>query len=73
MRRIHLRDSTYQALRGLALSAFRQTAERQPDGSWLVPLADDTCERLAAERLPGGSANDVIARVIHLIGGGRPS
>jgi hypothetical protein len=71
MRRIHLRDGTYQALRGLALGAFRQTAERQPDGSWLVPLADDTWDRLAAQRLPGESDDDVVARVIHLTKGGR--
>jgi hypothetical protein len=73
MHRIHLRDSTYPALRGLAVGSFRQTAERQPDGSWLVPIADETWSRLAAQRLPGESDDDVVARVIHLTGGGRLS
>jgi hypothetical protein len=73
MPRIRLRDSTYQALRALARGVFRQTAERQPDGSWLVPLADDTWDRLAAQRLPGESDDDVVARVIHVTGGGRLS
>jgi hypothetical protein len=71
MRHIRLRDTTYQALRGLALGAFRQTAERQPDGYWLVPIADDTWDRLAAQRPPGESDDDAVARVIHITGGGR--
>jgi hypothetical protein len=44
---------------------FRSTATRQPDGMWLVPVEDDTYERLDAHRLAGESDEDTVQRLIH--------
>lgn len=46
MRTIRVSDVTYRAIAELALLPFRSTATRQPDGTWLVPVEDDTYERL---------------------------
>lgn len=32
---------------------------------WLVPVEDDTYERLEAHRLPGESDEDTVQRLIH--------
>jgi hypothetical protein len=73
MRRIRLRDATYQALRAVAIGEFRSTGERLPDGGWLVPIDEQVWARIQAIRMGEESDDDVVARVIHLTGGGRLS
>ena len=70
MRRILLRDATYQALRAVAIGAFQSTGQRQPDGSWLVPVDEEVWARIQAIRMAGESDDDVVARVIHTRRGG---
>ncbi|MBK8909468.1 MAG: hypothetical protein IPM60_16820 [Rhodospirillales bacterium] len=65
MKRIRISDSTYRAIAEAALLPFRSTGKRQPDGTWLVPIEDDTYERLRSHRLPGETDDDTIARMIH--------
>jgi hypothetical protein len=65
MRTIRVSDVTYRAIAELALLPFRSTATRQPDGMWLVPVEDDTYERLEAHRLLGESDDDTVQRLIH--------
>jgi predicted CopG family antitoxin len=65
MRTIRVSDATYRAIAALALLPFRSTATRQPDGTWLVPIEDDTYKRLGAHRLPGESDEDTVQRLIH--------
>jgi hypothetical protein len=70
---IRLTDATYTALARLAIGTFRQTGQRQADGTWLVPIEQDTWDALQAKRLPGETDEDVIQRVIHHHLGRRPS
>ena len=70
---IRLSDATYRDLADLAILPFASTGVRQPDGSWLVPLEDDTMERLQQQRLPGETDDDLVARVIRIYRGQRPS
>lgn len=65
MRTIRVSDATYRAIAALALLPFRSTAMRQPDGTSLVPIEDNTYERLEAHRLPGESDEDTVQRLIH--------
>ncbi len=65
MKTIRLSEATMRALANLAILPFRQTAIRQPDGSYLAPIDDDVRQRLQAIRLPGESDEDTIQRVIH--------
>jgi hypothetical protein len=51
MKTIHVSDATYREIIGLAALPFRHTGTRQPDGSWLIPIDDDTGERLERMRL----------------------
>ena len=70
---IRMSDATYTALASLAIGRFRPTGQRQADGTWLVPIEQDTWDALQAKRLPGETDEDVIQRVIHHHLGRRPS
>lgn len=65
MKTIRVSDATHRAILDCAILPVRPTATRQPDGSWLVPLEDDTWEALQQQRLPGESDDDAIQRIIH--------
>jgi len=65
MKAIRVSDVTHRAILDCAILPIRHTATRQPDGSWLVPLEDDTWEALQQQRLPGESNDDAIQRLIH--------
>ena len=65
MNTIKVSDATYRAIAEAALLPFRSTATRQPDGTWMVPIEDDTYERLEAHRLPGENDDDTVQRLIH--------
>lgn len=65
MKTIRVSDATYRAIAEEAILPFRPTGARQSDGTWLVPVEDDTYERLLEHRLPGESDDDTIARIIH--------
>lgn len=71
-RTIRVSDATYRAIAEEAILPFRSTATRQPDGSWLVPVSDDTWERLRSERLPGETDDDTVMRVIRRYRGQKP-
>lgn len=64
MKTMSMSDATYRAVAELATLPFRWTGARQPDGSWLVPVEDDTYERLQQHRLPGESDDDLVQRLI---------
>jgi|UPI00035DA427 hypothetical protein len=70
---IRMTDATYTALARLAIGTFRPTGQRQADGTWLVPIEQDTWDALQAKRLPGETDEDVIQRAIHQHLGRRPS
>jgi hypothetical protein len=73
MKMIKISDATHWAIADCATLSFRATAKRQSDGSWLVPLDDDTVERLHRARLPGESDDDTIMRMIRCYRSHRPS
>lgn len=64
MKTIRISDATYRALAKEAILPFRSTGTRQADGAWLVPVEDDTYERLQQHRLPDESDDDLIQRII---------
>jgi predicted CopG family antitoxin len=64
MKTIKVSDATYRAIADEAILPFRSTATRAPDGGWLVPVADDTWERLRSQQHPGESDDDTIMRLI---------
>ena len=67
---IRLSDATY---RDLAILPFTSTGVRQPDGTWLVPLEDDTMESLQQKRLPGETDDMLVGRLVRAWRGQRPS
>ncbi|MFN4282349.1 MAG: hypothetical protein ACK4NA_06895 [Alphaproteobacteria bacterium] len=72
-RSITVSDTTYRAIAEEAILPFRSTATRQQDGRWLVPVADDTWERLQQHRLPGETDDDVVMRLISQYRGDKPN
>lgn len=70
---IRLSDATYRDLADLAILPFAGTGIRQSDGSWLVPLDDETLERLRQNRLAGETDDDLVSRLIRFHRGQRPS
>ena len=73
MKVIRVSDATWRMIAEMAILPFGSTATRQPDGTWLVPVQDDTWERLEQHRLPGESDDDVLARVLRAARGDKPS
>jgi hypothetical protein len=64
MKTIKVSGATHRAVVDAAILPFRSTGQRQPDGTWLVPIEDDTWEALERQRLPGESDDDAIQRLI---------
>lgn len=64
MKIVNMSDATYRAVAELATLPFRWTGARQPDGSWLVPVEDETYDRLQRHRLPGESDDDLLQRLM---------
>jgi hypothetical protein len=73
MKTIHVSDATYRAIAEEAILPFRSTATRQADGSWLVPIADDTWDALQKKRLPDESDDDTVLRIIRRHRGQKPN
>jgi predicted CopG family antitoxin len=73
MKTINVSDATYRAIAEAAILPFRSTATRQPGGSWLVPIADDTWDALQKERLPDESDDDAVLRLIRRHRGQKPN
>ena len=70
---IRLSDTTYRDLADLAILPFASTGVHQPDGTWLVPLEDETSDRLEQHRLPGETDDMLVGRLIRDWRGQRPS
>jgi hypothetical protein len=73
MKLMRVSDATWRMVAEIAILPFRSTGTRQPDGSWLVQIEDDTWERLEQHRLPGESDDDVLAHVLRAARGQKPS
>ena len=73
MKTIVMSDATYRALAEFAILPFRSTGTRQTDGTWLVPIEDDTWEELRRQQLPSESDDDTIVRLIRRHRGQKPS
>ena len=73
MKTIRVSDATYREIVALAMLPFQHTGSRQPDGSWLVPIEDDTSARLERMRLPGESDDDLVTRALRAYRGQQPS
>ena len=70
---IKVSDATYRAIADAAILPFHSTATRGPDGGWLIPIADETWERLQHHQLPGETDDDTIMRVIRRNLGSMPN
>lgn len=66
-------DATYRDLADLAVLPFANTGVRQSDGSWLVPMEDDTMDRLQRHRLPDETDDMLVSRLVRAWRRQRPS
>ncbi len=73
MKTIRVGDATYRAIAEEAILPFHSTAARQPDGSWLVPVEDDTYDLFQQARLAGESDDDIVMRAIRDYHGKKPN
>jgi hypothetical protein len=64
MKTIKVSDATYRAIVEEATLPFHSTGTRQSDGTWLVPIADDTWERLRRQQLPGETDDNTVMRIV---------
>ena len=64
MKTIKVSDATHRAIAETAILPLSASGKQQPDGTWLVPIEDDTWEALESQRLPGESDDDTIQRLI---------
>lgn len=51
---------------------FACTASRRADGLWDVPVDDEVAIRIATERLPRETDDDVVSRLVRAASGRRP-
>ncbi len=68
MKTIKVSETTYRALTDVASLPFPSTGERPADGDRLIQIEDDTYEQIRKERLPGETDDQVIQRLVDLIG-----
>ena len=64
MKTIKVSDAIYRAIADAAILPFRSTGDRLPDGDWLVPVEDDTYERIQDARLPGETDDNTVQRMV---------
>lgn len=65
MKTIHVSDECARAIRAAAFgNSFKQTGVQRPDGTWDIPVSDDTHERILAHCLPGETESDCIVRIL---------
>jgi hypothetical protein len=72
VRTIRISDHTHRSIVDLAIYPFRETGVRQPDGDWLIPVSDETWERLEQHRQTGESDDDLLSRLLREQQGRRP-
>jgi len=65
MKTLHLSDEIYRATAELLKLTFRTSGTRQPDGTWLVPIADHLWGQLERERRPDETDDEVFMRLVH--------
>lgn len=70
---IRVSDAMYREVAGLAILPLRSDGAHQPNGSWLVPVYEDTLEALQRKRLPGENEEDAIMRLVRRYRGQRPN
>jgi len=60
---IIITGAAHDALLLHAGAEFRETGRRLNDGKWLIPVSDETVDRLQQARHPGENWSDVIVRL----------
>ena len=72
MPKIHITDEAARAIRGAATApgGFQQTGHQRPDGSWDVPVEEDTLDRIQVALLEGETISDCIVRIVATSKGG---
>jgi len=66
MKTIKVNDATYRAIADATILPFRSTGDRLADGDWLVPVENDTYERIQDVRPPGETDDDTVQRMLHV-------
>ena len=71
---IKVSDHTFQLIREQTKEGFGfvSTATRRADGLWDVPVDDEVATRIATERLPNETDDDVVSRLVRTSIGKRP-
>lgn len=68
MKTFKISETTYRALTDVASLPFPSTGERSADGVRLIQVEDDTYGQIQKERLPGETDDQIIQRLVDLIG-----
>jgi hypothetical protein len=71
---IKVSDHTLQLIREQAQEGFSFvcTATRRDDGLWDIPVDDEVAMKIATERLPTETDDDVVSRLVRAAVGKRP-
>lgn len=71
---IKVSDHTLQLIREQTREgfSFACTATRRADGLWDVPVDDEVAMKIATERLPNETDDDVVSRLVRIAIGRRP-
>ena len=71
---IKMSDHTFQLVREQTNNGFSfvSTATRRASGLWDVPVDDEVASKIASERLPNETDDDVVSRLVRTAIGKRP-
>jgi hypothetical protein len=61
---IRLSDPVYRRIENVLHLVLRTVGERQPDGTWSVPVTDWVWDELQREKRSGESDEDTLVRLI---------
>jgi hypothetical protein len=70
---IRITEETMRMIRSTAIYDFRQTGQRQDDGTWLIAIGDEVAARLSEAARPGETVDDTVQRIIRQHRGARPN
>ena len=61
---LNISEEAHRAIRAAAQHDFKETGRRLPDGTWDIPVGEETLARMQRAAFPGETFSDTIIRAM---------
>jgi hypothetical protein len=66
---VHISNECFELVQSKALLPFKNNGRPSKAGGWIIPLDDETVERLSRHQLAGETLSDAIFRILSIQSG----